>query len=105
MVGLHAGLWAWARYPNYFGEILQWWGIWLMCIAVLRGAYWVSVVSPLFTMLLTLGVSGIPMQEKQQAERWGDDAAFQIWKRSTHLLVPLPKSVPRFDQHSPCLPT
>lgn len=65
-----------------------------MCIAVLRGAYWISVVSPLFTMLLTLGVSGIPMQEKQQAERWGKDPAFHAWKRKTHLLVPLPKYVP-----------
>lgn len=25
-----AGLWAWAKYPNYFGEIAMWWGIWLV---------------------------------------------------------------------------
>ncbi|KAK9801995.1 hypothetical protein WJX73_007868 [Symbiochloris irregularis] len=97
---INVGLWAYARYPNYFGEILQWWGIWLMCIAALTGAYWVSVVSPLFTMLLTLGVSGVPMQEKQQAERWGKDPAFQAWKKSTHLLVPLPKIRNRKDREA-----
>jgi steroid 5-alpha reductase family enzyme len=88
---INTGLWAWARYPNYFGEMTLWWGIWFLCIALLRDGYWVSVVSPLFVMLLILKGSGVPMQEKQQKERWGKEPAFQAWKRNTNLLLPIPK--------------
>ena len=61
----NAGPWKYARYPNYGGEILQWWGLWLLSIAVLSGAYWICIVSPLFLMCLLLFVSGVPLQEKQ----------------------------------------
>ena len=60
-----AGPWKYARYPNYGGEILQWWGLWLLSIAVLSGGYWVCIISPLFLMCLLLFVSGVPLQEKQ----------------------------------------
>ena len=60
-----AGVWKYARYPNYGGEILQWWGLWLLSIAVLSGAYWICIISPLFLMGLLLFVSGVPLQEKQ----------------------------------------
>jgi steroid 5-alpha reductase family enzyme len=42
-----------------------WWGIWFLCVAKLHDGYWVSIVSPLFVMLLLFKGSGIPMQEKQ----------------------------------------
>ena len=61
----YAGVWKYARYPNYGGEILQWWGLWLLSIAVLSGAYWICIISPLFLMGLLLFVSGVPLQEKQ----------------------------------------
>ena len=60
-----AGPWKYARYPNYGGEILQWWGLWLISTAVLSGGYWACVISPLFLMCLLLFVSGVPLQEKQ----------------------------------------
>ena len=47
-------MWKYARYPNYGGEILQWWGLWLLSIAVLSGAYWICIISPLFLMGLLL---------------------------------------------------
>ena len=58
-------MWAWARYPNYGGEITLWWGIWILCIPALSKGYWATVVSPLFVMLLILKGSGVPLQEKQ----------------------------------------
>jgi steroid 5-alpha reductase family enzyme len=87
-----AGLWRYARYPNYFGEMCMWWGIWLLCIPVFgKSAYWLTVAGPFFVMSLLLFVSGIPLQEKQAQQRWGNEAGFQAYRRSTFLLVPLPK--------------
>ena len=59
------GLWAWARYPNYGGEITLWWGIWILCTPALAKGYWATIASPLFVMLLILKGSGVPLQEKQ----------------------------------------
>jgi hypothetical protein len=51
------GLWSWSRHPNYFGEMLLWFGIWLVCISpaiqcVVVGraaaALYASVVGPAF---------------------------------------------------------
>lgn len=88
---IKSGLWGLARYPNYFGEMTLWWGIWFLCIPAMRDGYWASIASPLFVMLLILKGSGVPMQEKQQKERWGKDPAFQAWRRNTNLLLPIPK--------------
>mmetsp|Transcript_17704 Transcript_17704/g.53248 ORF Transcript_17704/g.53248 Transcript_17704/m.53248 type:complete len:105 (-) Transcript_17704:471-785(-) len=69
----------------------MWWGIWFLCIPVYHDGYWAAIASPLFVMLLILKGSGVPMQEKQQKERWGKEPAFQAWRRNTNLLVPIPK--------------
>ena len=84
------GVWRYARYPNYGGEMMLWWGLWIFCTSMFRGWQFVSVVSPLFTMLILFKASGIPLQEAQQQERWGSDPEFLQWRASTSLLFPLP---------------
>lgn len=58
---LNEGLWALCRHPNYFGEILIWWGFFAMA----AGSPWglCSVVSPVLLTFLLLRVSGVPMLE------------------------------------------
>ncbi len=50
---LETGLWAWSRHPNYFGEVLFWWGMYLFGLDAAPEKWW-TVVGPLsITMLFT----------------------------------------------------
>ncbi len=80
-----AGLWRYTRHPNYFGEITQWWGIWLVVLSLPSG--WLAIVSPLTITYLLLKVSGIPMLEK----KYKDNPKFQAYKARTSALIPLPQ--------------
>lgn len=88
---VNTGLWSLCRYPNYFGEFCVWIGIWLFCIPSFRKGYWAATISPIYVFGQIMGLSGVPLQEKQQKERWGDDPDFQEYRRNTWLLLPLPK--------------
>jgi steroid 5-alpha reductase family enzyme len=89
---ISSGLWAWSRHPNYFGEITLWTGIAIMAVPILDGWRWVVLVSPVFVTLLLTRVSGIPMLEARADKRWGDEAEYQDYKRTTPVLVPRPPS-------------
>jgi steroid 5-alpha reductase family enzyme len=87
---ISSGLWAWSRHPNYFGEILLWTGIAMMAIPLLSGWRWVVLISPVFVTLLLTRVSGIPMLETRAQDRWGEDEDFQVYTRTTPVLIPRP---------------
>jgi steroid 5-alpha reductase family enzyme len=84
------GLWRYSRHPNYFGEILVWWGLFVYAVPVLHGAAYAVVIGPVFITLLLLFVSGIPLLERSADEKYGDDPAYRDYKRRTSILVPLP---------------
>ena len=79
---LQTGLWRYTRHPNYFGEVVQWWGIWLIAVGVPGG--WIGIVGPLTITFLILKVSGIPMLEKKMAE----NPDFMEYKRRTNEFLP-----------------
>ena len=85
-----SGLWRYSRHPNYFGEMLVWWGLFLYAVPVLHGAAFAVVIGPVFITLLLLFVSGIPPLERSADEKYGSDAAYRDYKRRTSILVPLP---------------
>lgn len=84
------GLWAWSRHPNYFGEIVLWVGVFLIAASTLEGWQWVTIVSPVFVIVLLTRVSGIPILEERADERWGDDDDYRRYKARTPVLIPRP---------------
>jgi len=63
---IRTGLWRYSRHPNYFGEAVMWWGIWIIACGISYG--WVTVFSAIFITALIRFVSGVPFPEKKYAE-------------------------------------
>lgn len=85
---IDTGVWSWSRHPNYLGEILVWIGVAIVALPAASGWQWVTVISPVFVVLLLTRVSGIPLLERRADERWGDEAAYREYKARTPVLVP-----------------
>lgn len=63
---MQSGLWAYTRHPNYFGEVTQWWGLWIIALSVPYG--FLGIIGPATITFLILKVSGIPMLERKMQE-------------------------------------
>ncbi|XP_057459404.1 uncharacterized protein LOC130750029 isoform X1 [Actinidia eriantha] len=87
------GLWKYTRHPNYFGEILLWWGIFVASTPVLEGGEWLVILGPLFLTLLLLFISGIPLLEESADKKFGNVAGYRVYKSTTSPLIPLPPLV------------
>jgi steroid 5-alpha reductase family enzyme len=56
------GIWSTSRHPNYFGEVLFWWGLYLF-VPLAYATFWWTIIGPIAILLLFLGVS-IPIMER-----------------------------------------
>ena len=81
---MQEGLWRYTRHPNYFGEVTQWWAIWLISF----GSPWFiyAIVGPLTITVLILKVSGVPLLEK----KYKGNKKFEAYKKQTSIFFPLP---------------
>lgn len=80
---MNNGLWATSRHPNYFGEQMMWWAMWLFALSVPYGAY--TIIAPLFELMVFLFFS-IPKVESI----FKNNEAYQEYKKKTPVLVPWP---------------
>ncbi len=85
-----SGLWRYSRHPNYFGESLLWWGLFIAAVPFLSGWDFLVAIGPLYLMLLLLFVSGVPLLEKSATTRYGKDAEYLEYKRRTSVFLLLP---------------
>lgn len=79
------GLWKYSRHPNYFGEILMWWGIAGSVLSVFPQA-WYLASGALANTVLFLAVS-IPMADRRQSRKPG----YADYKKQTRMLLPIKK--------------
>ena len=82
-----SGLWAKSRHPNFFGEIVLWSGIAVMSFSSLNGLQYLTLISPLFTYLLLVYVSGVRMLEERADKKWGHDEDYIKYKSETPVLL------------------
>jgi steroid 5-alpha reductase family enzyme len=84
---IDTGLWAWSRHPNYVGEITMWVGMFVAGVGTWSGGQWLTLLSPMFVVLLLTRISGVPLLESRADARWGDDPDYRAYKEKTPVLL------------------
>ena len=78
-----SGLWKYSRHPNYFGEIMFWWGIFIMYMGTVEYEY-MPAAGALFITLLFVFIS-IPMMEKHVLKKYPD---YEDYQKRVSMVVP-----------------
>ncbi|QEE16253.1 DUF1295 domain-containing protein [Promethearchaeum syntrophicum] len=76
------GLWGKSRHPNYLGEMLFWWGLYLFGVSA-DPQYWWVIFGPIAITILFLFIS-IPMMEKRQEHK----SEYKNYKLRVRKLIP-----------------
>jgi len=80
---INSGLWKYSRHPNYFGEIIYWWGLWIMMMGVNQQFWWTGFGAVLITLMFF--VLSIPMMEKRSlVTRPG----YEAYRKKVSMLIP-----------------
>jgi steroid 5-alpha reductase family enzyme len=83
---MRSGLWRFSRHPNYFGDAVMWWGIFLLGLPTPLGLW--GLASPLVMTVLLRGWSGVPMVEAHS--RIARSAEYADYVASTNAFFPGP---------------
>ena len=85
---INSGFWAWVRHPNYLGEIILWFGVSIISFPVLIGWQFLSLLSPIFVAILLIKISGVPILEENNKNRWGDNPEYLTYIKNTPMIIP-----------------
>ena len=83
---INTGLWKVSRHPNYFGEIIFWFGAYLLLISI-NNNMWILFLGPLVNLLMFVFIS-IPMMEKRLMNKYPE---YKTYQQTTNVLIPLKK--------------
>ncbi len=84
---ISTGLWYYSRHPNYLGEITLWTGVAIMSFSSLSGLQLITLISPVFTYLLLVYVSGVRLLEARGKRKWGHLESYQEYIKNTPTLL------------------
>jgi len=79
---MNQGLWSFSRHPNYFGEFLVWWGIYIISF---NGIFSVTLLSPMLMSLLLFKVSGAELLESTIVDR---RPGYDLYIKQTPMFFP-----------------
>jgi steroid 5-alpha reductase family enzyme len=83
---MNVGLWKHSRHPNYFGEILTWWGIYFVALNLSLDLWWTGIGALAISLMFTF--ISIPLMDKRSLENRKGYA--ELMER-TRALLPFPK--------------
>ncbi|KAL9627562.1 MAG: hypothetical protein Q9204_006477, partial [Flavoplaca sp. TL-2023a] len=97
------GFFTWTRHPNYFGEIIIQFSIFMIAVSpsaygyVTGGAFsaqYAAILGPFFLTLLLMFVSGLTLQERPGAKKRYESGnhweSFSRYTKRTSILIPFP---------------
>ncbi|MHA1191016.1 MAG: DUF1295 domain-containing protein [Promethearchaeota archaeon] len=80
---IKTGLWSFSRHPNYFGEVMFWWGLFLFSFAS-NPSLWGFIIGPISITILFVGIS-IPLMEKRNIRT---KPSYEKYKEQVSALIP-----------------
>ncbi|RSL85973.1 hypothetical protein CEP51_003066 [Fusarium floridanum] len=97
------GFFAYSRHPNYFGEIIMQFSIYMIAVSSAADGYvggqaykalYASILGPFFLTILLMFVSGLPLSERPKAksryEKGNNWEGYKRWLDRTSILIPFP---------------
>ncbi len=80
---INTGLWSRSRHPNYVGEILTWWALFLIALSCGMEYWWTGVGA--FTITVMFRFISIPLIEKHSLKRRWD---YEEYQKQIPMLLP-----------------
>ena len=75
-------VWKYSMHPNYFGEVTQWWGLFVIALAVPFG--FLTFIGPAYITFQIIKVSGVKLLDK----RFEGNEEYAAYKRRTSSFIP-----------------
>ena len=83
---IEEGLWKYSRHPNYFGEIMVWWGLYIIYFGATSTVN-LLIIAPILMTSLFIFIS-IPMMEKKILRT---RLEYEAYQNRVSMLIPLPR--------------
>ena len=80
---LKTGLWAYSRHPNYFGEVVFWWGIYIFSISNYFSL--ISIIGPVVFTYLIFNITGVKTMDKRMSKNY---PGYKDHIDSTNAMIP-----------------